>query len=66
MVDEIIGRLARRDLALSLVWAVLSFASRGWQGINYDPTAVQNERVVCGHAASAVDPLPGREDVIAA
>ena len=44
----------RRDPALSLIWAVLELASRGWRGVTMTPKAVaQIERIRRGQTTSA-------------
>src|ERR671924_53742 len=46
---KIIGRFPGETSALSLIWAVLELASRGWRGITMTPKAVAEvERVRCG------------------
>ena len=37
---KIIGRLPGETSALSLIWAVLELASRGWRGVTMTPKAV--------------------------
>ena len=39
---EIIGRFPGEPSALSLIWAVLELASRGWRGITMTPKAVRD------------------------
>jgi putative transposase len=62
---KIIGRFPGETSALSLIWAVLKLASRGWRGITMTPRAVaQIERLPRGHT-----PLPANdstEEVVAA
>ena len=65
---KIIGRFPGETSALSLIWAVLELASRGWRGITMTPRAVAHiERLRRGH-----QPLPtptgdtGTEEVVAA
>jgi putative transposase len=65
---KIIGRFPGETSALSLIWAVLELASRGWRGITMTPRAVaQIERLRRGQ-----QPLPTAtddtltEDVVAA
>jgi putative transposase len=65
---KIIGRFPGETSALSLIWAVLELASRGWRGVTMTPKAVaQIERVRRGQtthvdlSASTVD-----QEVIAA
>ena len=38
---KVIGRLPGEASCLSLVWAVLDRASRGWRGVTQTPTAVR-------------------------
>ena len=38
---KVIGRLPGERSCLSLVWAVLDRASRGWRGVVMTPTAVR-------------------------
>jgi putative transposase len=38
---KVIGRLPGESSRLSLVWAVLDRASRGWRGLNMTPKAVR-------------------------
>ena len=61
----IIGRFPGETSALSLIWAVLELASRGWRGITMTPKAVAEiERLRRGRA-----PVPAQrstEEVIAA
>jgi transposase-like protein len=62
---KIIGRFPGETSALSLIWAVLELASRGWRGITMTPKAVaQIERLRRGRAHV---PIPhSTEEVIAA
>ena len=60
---KIIGRFPGETSALSLIWAVLELASRGWRGVTMTPKAVaQIERIRRGHtpnderAAPLADP----------
>jgi len=47
---KIIGRFPGETSALSLIWAVLELASRGWRGVTMTPKAVaQIERIRRGH-----------------
>ena len=65
---KIIGRFPGETSALSLIWAVLELASRGWRGITMTPRAVAEiERLRRGRAAPPT--ASGRtenEEVIAA
>ena len=55
---KIIGRFPGKTSALSLIWAVLELASRGWRGITMTPKAVaQIERLRRGR-----QPLPTLTD----
>jgi putative transposase len=55
---KIIGRFPGETSALSLIWAVLELASRGWRGITMTPRAVaQIERLRRGRA-----PIPTQTD----
>ena len=48
---KVIGRFPGETSALSLIWAVLELASRGWRGITMTPRAVAEiERLRRGHA----------------
>jgi hypothetical protein len=38
---KVIGRLPGERSCLSLVWAVLDRASRGWRGVDMNPTNVR-------------------------
>jgi putative transposase len=59
---KIIGRFPGETSALSLVWAVLELASRGWRGVTMTPKAVAEiERLRHSAGERAVD-----EEVIAA
>src|SRR4051794_34937810 len=54
---KIIGRFPGETSALSLIWAVLELASRGWRGITMTPKAVaQIERLRRGRTHVAVHP----------
>ena len=65
---KVIGRFPGETSALSLVWAVLELASRGWRGVTMTPRAVaQIERL--RRALAAGEQLPETdvdEEVIAA
>jgi putative transposase len=62
---KIIGRFPGETSALSLIWAVLELASRGWRGITMTPKAVAEiERLRRGRAH--VPAQPSTEQVIAA
>jgi putative transposase len=62
---KIIGRFPGETSALSLIWAVLELASRGWRGITMTPKAVaQIKRLRRGHAH--VPPQPSTQEVAAA
>ena len=62
---KIIGRFPGETSALSLIWAVLELASRGWRGITMTPKAVAEiERLRRGRAH--VPAQPSTEEVIAA
>jgi putative transposase len=51
---KIIGRFPGETSALSLIWAVLELASRGWRGVTMTPKAVaQIERVRRGQTTDA-------------
>jgi transposase-like protein len=51
---KIIGRFPGETSALSLIWAVLELASRGWRGVTMTPKAVaQIERIRRGQTATA-------------
>jgi transposase-like protein len=51
---KIIGRFPGETSALSLIWAVLELASRGWRGITMTPKAVaQIERIRRGKTPAA-------------
>jgi putative transposase len=39
---KVIGRLPGEASCLSLVWAVLDRASRGWRGVTQTPTGVRS------------------------
>ena len=55
-----IGRFPGETSALSLIWAVLELASRGWRGVTMTPQAVaQIERLRRGQI-----PLPTPNDSI--
>ena len=50
---KIIGRFPGETSALSLIWAVLELASRGWRGVTMTPKAVaQIERIRRGQITS--------------
>ena len=65
---KVIGRFPGETSALSLIWAVLELASRGWRGVAMTPKAVaQIERL--RRALATGEPLPelfSQEEVIAA
>ena len=65
---KVIGRFPGEASALSLIWAVLELASRGWRGVTMTPKAVaQIERF--RRALATGKPLPETdldEEVIAA
>src|SRR3954454_9748349 len=62
---KIIGRFPGETSALSLIWAVLELASRGWRGITMTPKAVaQIERLRRGRQHTPSD--HSTEEVIAA
>jgi len=65
---KIIGRFPGETSALSLIWAVLELASRGWRGITMTPKAVaQIERIRRGHTPHADPNAPlADQEVIAA
>ena len=51
---QVIGRFPRETSALSLIWAVLELASRGWRGVTMTPRAVaQIERLRRGQTPPA-------------
>jgi len=65
---KVIGRFPGETSALSLIWAVLELASRGWRGVTMTPKAVaQIERLRRG-AEPATDSSPSEttDEVIAA
>jgi transposase-like protein len=54
---KVIGRFPGETSALSLIWAVLELASRGWRGVTMTPKAVAEiERL--RRALAAGEPLP--------
>jgi transposase-like protein len=57
---KVIGRLPGERSCLSLVWAVLDRASRGWRGVDMSPRAV---RLLQDLRRELVGP-PDREEVI--
>ncbi len=62
---KIIGRFPGETSALSLIWAVLELASRGWRGITMTPRAVAEiERLRRGRAHLPTE--PSTEEAIAA
>ena len=62
---KVIGRFPGETSALSLIWAVLELASRGWRGITMTPKAVAEiERLRRGHTPAPAK--PATEEVIAA
>ncbi len=65
---KIIGRFPGETSALSLIWAVLELASRGWRGITMTPRAVAHiERLRRGQPPIPTLPdVDGREEVVAA
>lgn len=65
---KIIGRFPGETSALSLIWAVLELASRGWRGVTMTPNAVaQIERIRRGSDPEIrPQPTTTREEVIAA
>jgi putative transposase len=62
---KIIGRFPGATSALSLIWAVLELASRGWRGITMTPRAVAEIERLRGGRANAPTPR-STEEVIAA
>src|SRR5438876_2560923 len=64
---KIIGRFPGETSALSLIWAVLELASRGWRGITMTPKAVaQIERIRRGRGSGQTPASHATEEVIAA
>jgi len=65
---KIIGRFPGETSALSLIWAVLELASRGWRGITMTPKAVAEiERLRRGQAPrSHPSPPPTHPEAVAA
>jgi putative transposase len=64
---KIIGRFPGETSALSLIWAVLELASRGWRGVTMTPKAVaQIERVRRGRGSAQPPASHATEEVIAA
>jgi putative transposase len=65
---KIIGRFPGETSALSLIWAVLELASRGWRGITMTPRAVaQIERLRRGQQPRSTPTDPNQtEEVVAA
>ena len=65
---KVIGRFPGETSALSLIWAVLELASRGWRGVTMTPKAVaQIERLRRALATGErVPELSAQEEVIAA
>jgi transposase-like protein len=62
---KIIGRFPGETSALSLIWAVLELASRGWRGVTMTPKAVaQIERLRRGRTHVATQ--PSTQEVVAA
>jgi putative transposase len=62
---KIIGRFPGETSALSLIWAVLELASRGWRDITMTPKAVAEiKRLRRGHAH--VPTQPSTQEVAAA
>jgi len=65
---KIIGRFPGETSALSLIWAVLELASRGWRGITMTPKAVAHiERIRRGKTpAPNVPTSPADQKAVAA
>jgi putative transposase len=64
---KIIGRFPGETSALSLIWAVLELASRGWRGITLTPKAVARiERLRRGRGSAQPPTSHASEAVIAA
>lgn len=65
---KVIGRFPGETSALSLIWAVLELASRGWRGVTMTPKAVAHIERVRRGAAPATNSSPSQttEEVIAA
>jgi putative transposase len=64
---KIIGRFPGETSALSLIWAVLELASRGWRGITMTPKAVARiERLRRGRGSAQPPTSHASEAVIAA
>jgi putative transposase len=64
---KIIGRFPGETSALSLIWAVLELASRGWRGITMTPKAVAQIERLRRRRGSAQPPAShATEEVIAA
>jgi transposase-like protein len=58
---KVIGRLPGEASCLSLVWAVLDRASRGWRGLTYTPTIARQLTEIRGHIHEphpTIDDLP--------
>jgi putative transposase len=62
---KIIGRFPGETSALSLIWAVLELASRGWRGITMTPKAVAEIERLRRARAHGAEPR-STEEVIAA
>ena len=66
---KVIGRFPGETSALTLIWAVLELASRGWRGVTMTPrTVAEIERIRRARGGSAEPPRAAErdEEVIAA
>jgi putative transposase len=65
---KVIGRFPGETSALSLIWAVLEFSSRGWRGVKMTPkTVAEIERLRRQLRDTALPPATANtQEVIAA
>jgi putative transposase len=61
---KVIGRLPGEESCLSLVWAVLDRASKGWRGLTMTPKALRRLQDLRRELLREHDPLPTAGEVI--
>jgi len=59
---KVIGRLPGEASCVSLVWAVLDRASRGWRGVTMTPAALRRLQNMRRDLCGAETPSPGKEE----
>jgi putative transposase len=61
---KVIGRLPGERSCLSLVWAVLDRASKGWRGVEMTPTVVRHLQHLRRELLTPPHP-PGHDELVA-